>query len=92
MQTNDANSHGVCHGDDIYYIFSSTHPHLKRIGKATETDKMVQQKMLQLWINFVQHSNPTPNPGTLHKLALSMRRDIYILYNTKIRSDKQKLI
>ena len=53
---------------------------------------MVQQKMLQLWINFVQHSNPTPNPGTLHKLTLSMRRGIYILYNTKIRSDKQKLI
>ena len=30
---------------------------------------MVQQKMLQLWINFVKHSNPTPNPGTLHRIV-----------------------
>ena len=63
LQPNDANSHGVCSGDDIFYLFSSKLPHLKRIGKATPQDEMVQKKMVQLWMNFVQNSNPTPNPG-----------------------------
>ena len=63
FQPNDSTSHGVCHGDDMFYLFSSSLPHLKRIGKATPQDEMVRKKMIQLWMNFVQHSNPTPNPG-----------------------------
>ena len=49
--------------------------------------------MLQLWINFVQHSNPAPNPGTLHRMALSMSHDIHILYDrNEKRSAKVYLI
>ena len=62
FQPTDANSHGVCHGDDIFYLFSSKLPHLKQIV-STPQDEMVQNKMIKLWMNFVQRADPTPNPG-----------------------------
>ena len=49
----------------MFHLFSSSYPQLKRIGKATPQDEAVRKKMIQLWINFVQQSNPTPDPGKM---------------------------
>ena len=55
-------SHGVCHGDDHFYIFSSRLPMLKSLI-SKEEDVNVARKVVRLITNFAKTSSPTPRPG-----------------------------
>jgi carboxylesterase type B len=54
---------GVCHGDELSYLFK---PKLPGINDSTflrtPQDASVSKQMVQMWVNFAKTSNPTPNP------------------------------
>ncbi|KDR12773.1 Esterase FE4 [Zootermopsis nevadensis] len=57
----DANrNYGVCHADDLIYIFPSGDTLLGTT--LTETDDKMVDIMTTLWTNFARTGNPTPTP------------------------------
>ena len=50
---------GVCHGDDLMYLFETMI--LKE--PLTGDDVLVRDEMVSAWSNFAIHGNPTP-PGS----------------------------
>ena len=69
LQFAEGDSHGVCHGDEMIYLFSSTLPHLRGALRSPQ-DLTTSKKMIKMWMNFVHTSNPTPNPGVLFYVKL----------------------
>ncbi|XP_047986322.1 esterase FE4-like [Leguminivora glycinivorella] len=49
---------GVCHGDEVFYIFSSSFT--KAAYEAQEKLKGYVSMVTKLWTNFAKSSNPTP--------------------------------
>ncbi|XP_058121660.1 carboxylic ester hydrolase-like [Anopheles ziemanni] len=49
---------GVCHGDDVFYMFHSA----LNCGALPEDadENRVRQWIVKLWTNFARHGNPTP--------------------------------
>lgn len=52
---------GACHGDDGGYLLKSD----KLTGEVSETDKYVQNVMLELWTNFAKNGDPNPKTREL---------------------------
>merc|ERR1712018_122395 len=48
---------GVCHADDILYLFRSNLPF---VLLSDESDHMMIDFMVDLWTKFAQHHNPNP--------------------------------
>jgi len=53
---------GVCHGDDLYYLFS---PLYHAEHNLTEADLEVRELMLQAWSSFARTGDPSPPGGSL---------------------------
>jgi len=51
--------HGVCHADELIYLFKYPFPSVPPGLNATE--QVVSQQMSQAWSNFVIYGNPTPD-------------------------------
>lgn len=54
---------GVCHTDDLFYLFES------QILPTNETDKenrsvLMRRNMCRMWTNFAKYGNPTPETDT----------------------------
>ncbi|KAG5864740.1 hypothetical protein JTB14_003391 [Gonioctena quinquepunctata] len=49
---------GVCHGDDMGYLFTNTLVPDCKIGEA---ENIYLRRFLKLWTNFAKFGNPTPN-------------------------------
>ncbi|KAF2885851.1 hypothetical protein ILUMI_20324 [Ignelater luminosus] len=60
--TDDSEEYGVCHSDDLLYLFNLDlfFPD----SKPTESDKKVTDFMTTLWANFAKYGNPTPETDT----------------------------
>jgi esterase, putative (fragment) len=43
---------GVCHGDELFYLF---HLRLKNSKRATSNDQLMSQKMVKLWTDFAKY-------------------------------------
>ncbi|XP_034831504.1 juvenile hormone esterase-like [Maniola hyperantus] len=52
---------GACHGDDGGYLVKSDL--LK--GNLSDTDKLVRDRMCQMWTNFARFGDPTPKTDSL---------------------------
>lgn len=50
---------GVCHMDELHYLFSQ-----RRVFPApiSAKDNNISQLLIDLWVNFAEQSDPTPNP------------------------------
>jgi len=54
-------SDGVCHGDELFMMFKGTLlPDIAR----TETDRRVRRDLVDMWVDFATHHDPTPVSGT----------------------------
>ena len=51
---------GVCHGDDVQYLFS---PNFISRDPLSDNDALVKELMTDLWTNFAKFGDPTP-PGS----------------------------
>nr|QLI62116.1 carboxylesterase 4 [Streltzoviella insularis] len=51
------NRQGACHGDENGYLIKSD-KYTK--GQPSETDKLVRERMAEMWTNFARHGDPTP--------------------------------
>ncbi|XP_046449413.1 juvenile hormone esterase-like [Daphnia pulex] len=51
--------HGVCHSDELIYLFVYRFTSIPPSLNASETE--VSRKMLQIWTNFVKYGDPTPD-------------------------------
>uniref|UniRef100_A0A182JAA7 Carboxylic ester hydrolase n=1 Tax=Anopheles atroparvus TaxID=41427 RepID=A0A182JAA7_ANOAO len=52
---------GVCHGDDVFYMFHSA---LNRTSLPEEAEEnLVRKRFVKMWTNFARHGNPTPANG-----------------------------
>ena len=51
---------GACHGDELYYLFSSSRWTPEEVNVGSKEDKM-RKTMVKLWTNFAKFGNPTPN-------------------------------
>ena len=50
---------GVCHGDDLFYLFPFSIAGFPNPLK-TEKDKLTSKRMLAMWGNMARCGNPTP--------------------------------
>lgn len=48
---------GVCHADDLPYLFSSTLP-METMDDPQDLD--ISRKLVDMWTNFATHQHPTP--------------------------------
>lgn len=55
---------GVCHGDDLLYLFDFK-PLFGRSLGANEEERMMKETLTELWYNFVATGNPTPESTVL---------------------------
>ncbi|XP_053674710.1 esterase B1-like [Anopheles nili] len=51
---------GVCHGDDVFYMFHSV---LNTPLVETDNETFVRYAFLTMWSNFAHYGNPTPVDG-----------------------------
>ncbi|XP_075213384.1 juvenile hormone esterase-like isoform X2 [Lycorma delicatula] len=51
--------YGVCHGDEVQYLFPAK-LYIPNRGSFTGKEKKMLDEMVTLWTNFVIHGNPTP--------------------------------
>ncbi|GAB0091515.1 hypothetical protein DMENIID0001_063670 [Sergentomyia squamirostris] len=51
--------HGVCHTDDIIYLFPILDKSMFRAAPSQE-DIFMQNNLVKLWVNFATSGNPTP--------------------------------
>ncbi|KAK2709408.1 hypothetical protein QYM36_013166, partial [Artemia franciscana] len=49
----DVIPHGVCHSDELIYLFQFT-------GLFNETERHMTERMVELWTNFAIYGDPTP--------------------------------
>ena len=49
--------HGVCHGDDLFYLFPFSQPGFPRPLKS-DADRAVSRKMCALWTGFAVTGDP----------------------------------
>ncbi|XP_062543902.1 acetylcholinesterase-like isoform X4 [Armigeres subalbatus] len=49
---------GACHGDELCYLFSSSHFYTRAVKKGSRADQL-RTKMCNLWTNFAKSGNPT---------------------------------
>ncbi|XP_059092886.1 juvenile hormone esterase-like isoform X2 [Tigriopus californicus] len=54
---NPSKKMGVCHADDLPYLFSSTLP-METLDDPQDVD--ISRKLVDLWTNFAIHRHPTP--------------------------------
>lgn len=50
---------GVCHGDDLQYLFPLG-AELFPTAAPTKTDTLIRHTMVALWVNFARTGRPTP--------------------------------
>ncbi|XP_063632506.1 carboxylesterase 4A-like [Cydia splendana] len=58
MYTSGLDLEGACHGDDVFYMFSSSYT--KDAYESSETLKNYVANVTKLWTDFAKNSNPTP--------------------------------
>ncbi|XP_049809738.1 venom carboxylesterase-6-like [Schistocerca nitens] len=51
---------GVCHTDDLFYLFSNN-SYSPVSGERPDKDMQIARTMTKLWVNFATTRNPTPN-------------------------------
>nr|AHJ81340.1 carboxylesterase [Locusta migratoria] len=56
---------GVCHADDIFYLFSNN-SYLPTSGNMPKNDYEVVKTMTKLWTDFAKTGNPTPDNKPVH--------------------------
>ena len=54
------NFSGVCHGDDMIYLFDRKINGDLVLGPLTEDDLTVREIMATAWTNFAKYGDPTP--------------------------------
>ncbi|XP_063621702.1 juvenile hormone esterase-like [Cydia splendana] len=59
LSNSDLDLKGACHGDDVFYMFSSNYT--KDAYESQETLKDYVSNVTILWTNFAKTSNPTPD-------------------------------
>ncbi|XP_063378702.1 acetylcholinesterase-like isoform X2 [Cydia fagiglandana] len=59
LANSDLDLKGACHGDDVFYMFSSNYT--KDAYELQETLKDYVSKVTKLWTDFAKTSNPTPD-------------------------------
>ncbi|KXJ83277.1 hypothetical protein RP20_CCG007797 [Aedes albopictus] len=52
------NIRGACHGDELYYLFSSSYFYTRAVKQGSRADRM-RAKMCKLWTNFAKTGNPS---------------------------------
>ena len=52
---------GVCHGDDLIYLWEPLIGEESGLGPLTGTDVDVRELMTEFWKNFAVFGNPTPS-------------------------------
>jgi len=57
--TGKPEKYGVCHGDDIYLIFSNTHVELPP-KKFSKNDLKMRETLIDIWINYSSMGVPLP--------------------------------
>uniref|UniRef100_A0A1B0CQ29 carboxylesterase n=1 Tax=Lutzomyia longipalpis TaxID=7200 RepID=A0A1B0CQ29_LUTLO len=55
----NSKDYGVCHGDDIFYLF----PYFDKLSfrsAPSSKDILMQETLVKLWVNFATQGKPTP--------------------------------
>ncbi|XP_028157365.1 juvenile hormone esterase-like [Ostrinia furnacalis] len=76
---------GAGHGEELKYLFQSSS------SSASEDDKLVAERMVAMWANFIKTGNPTPSddstlPVTWTKSSLAVRPYLLIDKDLKMES------
>ncbi|KAK5647000.1 hypothetical protein RI129_005464 [Pyrocoelia pectoralis] len=58
LEDNLKDNYGVCHSDDLLYLFNSKELFSELVRH--ESDSEVAELMTKLWTNFAKYGNPTP--------------------------------
>uniref|UniRef100_A0A182SHG7 Carboxylic ester hydrolase n=1 Tax=Anopheles maculatus TaxID=74869 RepID=A0A182SHG7_9DIPT len=61
---NMAHLPGVCHGDDVFYMFHSA---LNAALRDDAAETIVRKAFVRMWSNFAYEGDPTPNGGDRSK-------------------------
>ena len=52
--------YGVCQSDELLYLFIlNNQPPPMNIGPMSNLDKDISKKLVQMWVNFAHHANPS---------------------------------
>lgn len=54
---------GVCHADELQYLFSWEEVFPTTV--PTKRDIVIREAMVEMWVNFAIHGNPTPSGSSL---------------------------